>query len=167
MKKFQILFLLVAINFISSCTNKSGSNLFDTAKKLAKQKKYAEAITNYNNIIKKFPESKFAPEALFEMAKMYQGQIIKNITPQESLKKAVNYYKEIYSKYPDSPKAESSIFMAAFILANELQDIEAARKTYNLYIKKYPQGELVKDAKIELQNLGKSPEEVLREKLNP
>ena len=54
--------------------------------------------------------------------------------------------------------------MAGFILANELKEFKEAGKMYNLYIQKYPNGELADDAKIELQNLGKSPEEILSHK---
>ncbi len=57
--------------------------------------------------------------------------------------------------------------MAGFILANDLQDFDAAKETYELYIEKYPDGQLADDAKIELENLGKTPEEILLEKIHP
>ncbi len=56
--------------------------------------------------------------------------------------------------------------MSGFILANELQDYEAARKSYELYLSKFPNGELADDAKVELANLGKTPEEILKDKIN-
>jgi TolA-binding protein len=167
MKLVKIFFLLFTIILLSSCNSKSDKNLFNDAQKLVEHEKYSEAINKYEQIVKEFPKSTNAPESLFEMAKIYQGQVIKNINSKESLQKAVAMYKKIFAEYPDSRRAESSIFMAAFILANELQDINAAKSAYNLYIQKYPNGELVKDAKIELQNLGKSPEEVLRDKIKP
>ncbi len=167
MKLLKFFLLLFAMLIVSSCSSKTDKNLFDNAKKLVEQKKYSEAINLYEQITKDFPESPNVPDALFEMAKIYQGQVIKNIDAKESLRKAVSLYKKIFTKYPNSQRAGSSIFMAAFILANELQDLNAARTAYKLYIEKYPDGELIKDAKIELQNLGKSPEEVLREKMEP
>ena len=167
MKLSKIFFLLFAVLIFSACNSKSERDLFNGAQKLVKQKKYSQAIYWYNKIVKDFPESKYAPEALFEMAKLYQGLVVKNIDSQKSLQKAVTIYTKIYTEYPDSKRAEASNFMAAFILANELKDIDAAKTAYNLYIQKYPNGELVKDAKIELQNLGKSPEEILREKIKP
>lgn len=96
---------------------------------------------------------------------MYQGQVVKNLDPAESLKKSVSLYKQIFNEYPNSEKAESSLFMASFILANDIRDYESAKKSYELYLEKYPNGNLAKDAKIELQNLGKTPEQVLKEKL--
>ncbi len=167
MKFLKLFLLFFAMLVVSSCNSKTDKSLFDNAKKLVEQKKYSEAIKNYEKITKDFPQSSNVPEALFEMAKIYQGQVVKNVDAKESLRKAVALYKKIFTKYPDSKRAESSIFMAAFILANELQDLNAARSAYKLYIEKYPDGELAKDAKIELQNLGKSPEEVLREKMEP
>jgi len=167
MKLLKIFFLLFAVLFFSACNSKSERDLFNGAQNLVKQKRYSAAINKYDQIVHEFSKSKYAPESLFEMAKLYQGLVVKNIDSKESLRKAVNMYKKIFTEYPNSKRAESSIFMAAFILANELQDINAAKTAYNLYIQKYPNGELVKDAKIELQNLGKSPEEVLREKIKP
>jgi len=167
MKLLRIFFLLFTLLYINGCNNKSDRDLFNAAQNLVKQKKYSKAISKYDQIVNEFPKSKYVPESLFEMAKLYQGQVIKNINSKESLRKAVSMYKKIFTEYPNSPRAESSIFMSAFILANELQDINAAKTAYQLYIQKYPNGELVKDAKIELQNLGKSPEEILKEKMKP
>ena len=55
--------------------------------------------------------------------------------------------------------------MAGFILANDLKDFENAKQTYNLYLEKFPNGQLADDARVELENLGKSPEEILKEKI--
>ena len=55
--------------------------------------------------------------------------------------------------------------MAGFILANELNDLSGAKETYELFIQKFPEGSLVDDAKVELENLGKTPEEILMNKI--
>ena len=55
--------------------------------------------------------------------------------------------------------------MAGFILANDLEDLDEAKSTYELYLEKYPNGQLADDARVELENLGKSPEEILLEKI--
>ena len=57
------------------------------------------------------------------------------------------------------------LFMAGFILANDLQDFDSAKETYELYLEKYPNGQLADDARVELENLGKTPEEILLEKI--
>ncbi len=162
--KFLSMFFL-SLLFLS-CSGKSDKDLFDEASKLLKEKKYSEAVVIFDQIAKEFPESENAINALFENAKIYQGQIIKSVDPKESLRKSVEIYKSIFEKYPDSDKAASAIFMSGFILANELQDYEAARKSYELYLSKFPNGELADDAKVELANLGKTPEEILKDKIN-
>ena len=55
--------------------------------------------------------------------------------------------------------------MAGFILANDIKDYPAAREVYNKFLSEYPEGELAFSAKAELENLGKDPEEILKEKI--
>ncbi len=158
------LIVLLSI-FIAACAGKNETDLLNEGNKFIKEKKYEEAAASFQKVIDEYPESKAAAKAMFELAKMYQGKVLKNVGEKESLKKAVEYYKRIYEKFPDSEQAPASLFMAGFIEANELKDFDAAKETYNLYLEKYPNGELADDAKIELANLGKSPEEILMEKL--
>jgi TolA-binding protein len=91
--------------------------------------------------------------------------VLKNLGEKEPLVKSVRVYKSIFEKYPSHDEAENSLFMAGFILANDLNDLDAAKSTYELYLEKYPNGQLADDARVELENLGKSPEEILLEKI--
>lgn len=166
MYKFKFLITIFLSIILLSCSSKSDKELFNKATELTKQKKYSDAVVIFKQIADEFPKSDNAINSLFEIAKIYQGQIIKSIDPNESLKKSVEIYKSIYEKYPNSDKAPDAIFMSGFILANELKDYKAAKESYELYLSKYPNGELADDAKVELANLGKTPEEILKDKLN-
>lgn len=157
--------LFITITFFS-CSNKSDKSLFDDAIKLIDAKQYSEAALKFEELLDEFPQSNLAPQSLFEMAKMYQGFVIKNLNNEQSLLKSVSLYRKIYDEYPDSKQAENSLFMAGFLLANELSNLEEAEKTYKLFIEKYSNSELAKSASIELENLGKSPEEILENKIN-
>ncbi|MBK7107357.1 MAG: tetratricopeptide repeat protein [Ignavibacteriae bacterium] len=158
-KSVIILFLLFAFTF---CSSENEKQIFNEAKSLIASAKYDEAVVKFEEVVNKFPESGVADSSLFEIAKLYQGQVIKNVKPMESLNKAVDTYQIIFEKYPNSPLAESSIFMSAFILANEIKNFPKAEKNYKMYLEKYPNGDLADDAQMELKNLGKSPEDVLR-----
>jgi len=72
---------------------------------------------------------------------------------------AIENYKLLIEHYPDSSSAASSMFMLGFINANLTQNLPEGEKYYKLFIEKYPDHELVKDAKVELENLGKDPSE--------
>ena len=57
------------------------------------------------------------------------------------------------------------LFMAGFVQANDLHDYDAASETYNLFLKTYPDHELATSAKEELDNMGLTPEEILKKNL--
>ncbi|MEE9429458.1 MAG: tetratricopeptide repeat protein [Melioribacteraceae bacterium] len=165
MKNTKIVLLIILSIFLSFCGGKSETDLFDEATKQLVGQDYSKAVMLFEQLVEEFPKGEKASHSLFELAKLYQGQVVKNLDPTESLKKSVKLYKKIYTEYPKSTKAENAMFMASFILANDIRDYDDAKISYELYLEKYPNGLLAKDAKIELQNLGKTPEEVLKEKL--
>jgi len=163
-KKNIFLMLLVSLIFVF-CSNQSDKDLYENAQNLITEKKYDEAVVIFEKLIETNKQSDLASSALFECAKIYQGQVLKNMNGNESLKKSVKVYKNVYEEYPNSEDAENALFMAGFILANDLNDLEGAKKIYQLYLEKYPNGQLADDAKVELKNLGKTPEEILKDKI--
>ena len=160
MKKSLVLILISL--FIISCSKTSDQEYFDQAKKLLDEKKTTEAITSLETLINEYPESKIAPQALVQLAQIYQNQMDKTINPAESFKKAEKYFMQVYEKYPDSEEAPKSLFMSGFILANDLMKYDEATSSYNLFLEKYPSHPLAVSAKEELDNMGLSPEEILK-----
>ena len=53
------------------------------------------------------------------------------------------------------------MFSTGFIYANNLNQVDSARAAYTLFLEKYPQSELAASAKGELENLGRTPEEII------
>ncbi|MCB9087706.1 MAG: tetratricopeptide repeat protein [Calditrichae bacterium] len=88
----------------------------------------------------------------FDMAQQYMEQ--------HNYEKAVEYFQKVYNDYPNGLLSSKALFMTGFINANYLQDFEKARESYSLFIEKYPDHELAKDAKFELDLMGKSPDEL-------
>ena len=160
MKKSLILILISL--FIISCSKTSDQEYFDQAKKLLDERKTTEAITSLETLINEYPESKITPQALVQLAQIYQNQMDKTIKPAESFKKAEKYFMQVYEKYPDSEEAPKSLFMSGFILANDLMKYDEATSSYNLFLEKYPSHPLAVSAKEELDNMGLSPEEILK-----
>ena len=160
MKKSLILILISL--FIISCSKTSDQEYFDYEKKLLDERKTTEAITSLETLINEYPESKITPQALVQLAQIYQNQMDKTIKPAESFKKAEKYFMQVYEKYPDSEEAPKSLFMSGFILANDLMKYDEATSSYNLFLEKYPSHPLAVSAKEELDNMGLSPEEILK-----
>lgn len=85
-------------------------------------------------------------------------------------KKAIQLYYQVAEKMPTHAKAPTALFMMGFIYENDLSDLEQAKKTYEDFLKKYPNDpDYADDAQNALKLLGKSPEEIIREfeKNNP
>ncbi len=152
----------VFIVLFSACNSHKDKELFDSATAKANAKNYSEALKDYNKIIDEYASSEKASESLFAVAAMYHMYQVPNISKEESLKKAVTYYQKLYDLFPKNDKAAKALFMAAFIKANELNQLDAARSSYQIFIEKFPNHELASQAKIELENLGKTPEEILQ-----
>ena len=159
-----IFILLVTILIFSGCSSKTDKEYLQTAEKNVKSDNISEAISSYQTLVDKYPQSDLAPEALYEMAALYQNNLVKNLSKKESLQKSVQIYRSIYDKYPKSKKAPMGLFMSGFILANELNNYDEASKVYNLFLEKYPHHELATSAKEELKHLGLSPDEILKQK---
>jgi len=164
MKSNFTFFVLVFL--FASCSNISDKEYMNKASESLKQNNITSAVEAYESLVEEYPESKLAPEALMELATIYQNKQIKNLSEKESLKKAASLYKELYDKYPKSDLAAKALFMSGFILANEpLKDYDEATKTYNLFLGKFPDHELAYFAKEEIKNMGIPAEEILEKKI--
>lgn len=54
--------------------------------------------------------------------------------------------------------------MIGFVYENDLNDLENAKQTYEAFLQKYPNDpDFADDAQMALKNLGKSPEELIKE----
>ena len=158
--------LLLSVIILFGCSSKSDKELFESANQNIKNEMYAEAILDFQEINNEYPESDLAAKATFEIGKIYQGQMIKNLTGTQSFEKAIEYYTIIVDKFPDDENAPNALFMIGFIQANELKQLDNARETYEMFMEKYPDSELASSAQAEIDNLGLSPEEILRQKMS-
>lgn len=164
--KFSLV-LLTAIFVFTGCSKKSGEDYLKSAAENMKNNKIQEAIADYESFIKDNPENEKAPETLTKLASIYQSKMLKSLPERESLEKAAKIYRQVFDDYPKSTQAPTSLFMSSFILANELRKYHAAEISYELFLQKFPDHELAKSAREELNNLGLSPEEILKKKNTP
>lgn len=159
MKSFIV---LLSLFFIIGCSSKkSDKELFDEAQQNLKLDKIPEAVIAFEEIVNDHSDSELAPEALSQLAGLYQNKLIKSLSEKENLEKAIELFKKLHSDYPKSTFAPSGLFMAGFINANELQNYDEATKLYKQFLEEYPNDELAASAQAELDNMGLSPEEIL------
>lgn len=164
MKKLITVIVVIVLLFNGCDTNKE-KTLLDSATAKAKAKNYSEAMKDYQKIIDEYSSSDNAAESYFAIAAMYHMYQIPNISKEESLKKAVQYYEKLYEQFPKNEKSPKALFMAAYLKGNELNQLDGARKSYQTFLDKFPGNELAPQAKIELENLGKTPEEILQARM--
>lgn len=163
MKKIALLFII----FIAfACSSDNGKKIYDQAVKFYGEKKYIEALKEYQKVIDEYSSGEFREKSLMTIGSMYHMYLIPNITQTESNQKAVEYFRKLYKEYPKSEDAPKALFLSGFILSNNLQKLDEAKLAYQTFLKEYPNHELVSAVKSELENLGKDPEQILQNKLS-
>lgn len=101
------------------------------------------------------PDSPKATKYLFNSA-----EISKTIG---TFKKSLSLYDWIINNYPNDEKAPTSQFLKAFILEDNLKNIDMARENYERFLENYPDHHFADDAQFSLNNLGKTNEEIQAE----
>ena len=76
---------------------------------------------------------------------------------------AIQYFDDIIKNYNDFDKTPYCLFLKGFIYEDQLNDLKKAKESYQLFIKQYPNHEMTDAAKFSIKNLGKSPEQLIRE----
>jgi len=160
----RLLFFLLPLLIVAGCSSKKDSDYKAEGDKQKKAGNVTASVTAYESLVKEFPDSKLAPGAMAEIANFYQENKVMNVSPRESLEKSAKLFREVCDKYPKSPEAPKALFTSAFILANQLGKFTEATETYNLFLQKYPNHELAKSARLELDMMGLSPEEIIDKK---
>lgn len=83
-----------------------------------------------------------------------EDQIMRLAGTEPSPRNQIAYYRALVNDHPASPLAPQAQFMAGFVLADELQEYEAAREELEKMISQYPDDELVASARWMLENMG-------------
>jgi TolA-binding protein len=123
---------------------------------LSFNKEKADSLLSlYDLFLKDNPKDSLAPGFLFKAANIAMNS--------GDGPRALNFFDQYLQDFPDGPKAPISLFFKAFIYENMMQNLDKARETYLLFIEKYPNDDFTKDAKLALMNLGKSPDELIRQ----
>ena len=73
---------------------------------------------------------------------------------------AIRMYDNLIVKYPKSTYGPQAQFMIGFIYANELKDLDKAKVAYEKFLKVYPEHEMAKDARWELEHLGQDIDDI-------
>tara|TARA_B100000965_G_C19497456_1_gene715882 strand:+ start:46 stop:627 length:582 start_codon:yes stop_codon:yes gene_type:complete len=106
---------------------------------------YAERFSNYDK----------AGERMFKAGELAMGLGHKV--------KAIKYFDVVYFDHKDYEKRPYALFMKAFVLENQAAQYDQAKEVYEQFIREFPTHPMADDAKYSIKNLGKSPEELIKE----
>jgi outer membrane protein assembly factor BamD (BamD/ComL family) len=129
--------------------------LFADANKMIDKAKARELIDKYVQYGDEFPESQEAPQMLFKA-----GDMSMNLNMP---KKAIEIFDRIMNNYSDYEKNPQCLFLKGYIFENSMGDLNSAKRIYEEFLQKYPDDEFADDAEVSIKNLGKSPEELIKE----
>jgi TolA-binding protein len=165
MKKISILLLAVVFIAVSGCkpskekmtteiTNLEKELYANTSGSIDKQKA-EKMVALYTEFAEKFPEDSLSANYLFKA-----GEILMNISKNVE---AIETYDKLISRFPKYSKTPDALFLQGFVLENNMKNIAKAREKYTEFMTKYPNNELATQVKFSLDNLGKTPEQIIEE----
>ena len=163
LQKFSLLSVIILLFAACGPTKEETSanisklemQLFSSTNFSVNKVKAEELVHIYLDFAKQFPNDSIIPEYLFKAA-----DISMNIMESG---KAIEIYDQIINNYPEYKKAPECLFLKGFVYENNLHDLVNAKKYYTEFVEKYPENDFADDAAMSLKNLGKSPEELIKE----
>jgi len=164
----RYLFLCLLSVVLFSCTSSRDKEASEIRKNLEQvNKSFADnhldtatarkTVQSIDAFIQKYPQDSLSSKYLFELGMLYQKQ--------RDFDKAISTFDKCYTEYPNSKEASQAVFLQGFLYANVLNNLDKAKEKYQLYLDKYSavDAKMTNDVKLELDNLGKSPDELLEE----
>jgi outer membrane protein assembly factor BamD (BamD/ComL family) len=165
MNKNIFIVLIVISAFLAGCKpsrDKSVIEIQNMEKRLFTQQPFTfdkvkgdSLLKKYDDFITRFPNDSLSPVFLFKAANVA-------ITEGDG-NKAISLLDQFIKKYPDHPKVPVCYFFKGYVCENILKNLETAKENYLLYMEKFPDDVFVKDARMAIKNLGKTPEQMIRE----
>jgi tetratricopeptide (TPR) repeat protein len=117
--------------------------------------KAASLMEAYAVYAERFPNRANSADRLFKAAELAMSL---NHAVQ-----SIKYFDKVYNDYEDYEKRPYALFLKAFVLENQAKEYDQAREVYQEFLDLYPQHEMADDAEYSVKNMGKSPEELIRE----
>jgi outer membrane protein assembly factor BamD (BamD/ComL family) len=165
MKPIIICTLFIASLFIAGCTSENEKDLkkireaeaglYPDSTMLPDAERAKNIIALYTEYASKYGQDTLSPVFLFKAADM-SAKI--NETAQ-----AISLFGKFTEQYPEHPNAAYALFLQGFIYENQIGDPAKARPYYEKFLEQFPDHPLTNDVRFSLENLGKSPEELIRE----
>lgn len=165
LNKILIFIFFTSFTFFTSCkqsADKARNELSKTEKELtsdplfySNKVKTEKLYNNYIDFVNNYPSDTATPNYLFNAANIKMN----TNNPDISIK----HFEELMKKYPEHKLAASSLFLLGFVYENYKHDLVKAKEMYSQFLTKYPNHPLTPSAQGSIDNLGKTPEQLILE----
>ncbi len=115
---------------------------------------WISAITAYRKVYVAYPETSYACRARYMVGKLYLG-LYRYSRKKSDLDAAEEAFRTVVKKHPESYLADDAQYKLGEIYEVYRHNIERALREYNLVVKKFPSGDMVKAAKAKITVLSK------------
>ncbi len=113
-----------------------------------------EFISQCQQFAQYFPQDTLSPRLLLKA-----GQAAVTIRKYPL---AIECFDALQTKYPTHEKASSALFLQAFTYDTNLKDFKSAEKYYREFIERYPEDPMINDVLVLVDNISKTPEEIVK-----
>ena len=152
--------LLNNLRWIDSSLYRLDRKMMDNSRPGALNLADADAFIEISEAAAALQKEKKQPDAYVRILMQAAG-LAKSIG---NPKKALQLYYQVESQLPEHRQAPAALFLSGFIYENDLGDLDEAKTVYQDFLKRYPDDpNYLDDVQVSLKNLGKSPEELIRE----
>lgn len=156
----RIGFFVAIIFALAACTSPKEKALKEIKALEQNDSAFSETLMEslkekYKSFVNEYPDDKASPMFLLKAS---QHAIALN-----QANEAIALLAEVTQKYSKTTFAEEAMFLQALTYENNLNDLAKAKEAYELFLKTYPKAELAGVALLAIQNLGKSPEQIIEE----
>ncbi len=167
MKKqsFYLSSLIILLSLFSACTSpqqklnkqiaEKENELYTDSSMVPDAAKAKDMVNLYLEYADKFPEDTTSAGYLFKA-----GDLSSKIN---ETKQAIDIFSRMIEKYPDHNSTPFALFLQGFIYENQVGDPAKAKPYYEAFLKKYPDHPIAGDVSFSMENLGKTPEELIKE----
>jgi tetratricopeptide (TPR) repeat protein len=161
--KEKSVFLLIAVIVMASCSSRY-EKLTEEIKQLEEKVRNqpipdkvdgGKLMNLYIDFADAFPEDSLTPNVLFNASRL---SLALN-DPNRSLE----ILHRLISDYEDSNPIPDAYVFTGFIYETVKVDIDSARYWYELFLKDFPNHAMYEDVRASLNNLGKTPDEIVAE----
>ena len=145
-----VLFLFGVLIVVDGCSKQATEEeLLGSATVHHGNDEFDAALSDFQELTQKYPNSGKMPEVLYAMGIIYQNE-------KKEYRTAESLYTKIVMNFPTDATAQGAAYQRARILAWNLHKPDSAIVAYELFLQRYPDILAASSAREELDSLKKS-----------